>query len=200
MRIVAGTARGRVLVAPHNDEVIRPTADRVRETIFNVLGQTCDGYNVLDLFAGTGAQAFEALSRGATRAVLVDSASEAHHLIRKNAEALAMSQRIELIRAPVARALERLGRRRERFELIFSDPPYALRAGLAVLTALDERALLADGGVAVIEHGTHEVLPAEVGRLTRIDERRFGGTTVSMYRFQVVGASEAHEPVAGSSN
>ncbi|MEW5737512.1 MAG: 16S rRNA (guanine(966)-N(2))-methyltransferase RsmD [Myxococcota bacterium] len=183
MRIVAGTARGRVLAAPERDDVIRPTADRVRETIFNVLGQSCDAFSVLDLFAGTGALAFEALSRGATRAVLVDSGKESHHLIRKNAEALDMSQQIELIREPVARALETLGRRRERFELVFCDPPYKLEAGVEVLTALDEQELLVEGGVAVLEHAKQEVLPETVGRLKRIDERAFGGTTVSMYRF-----------------
>ncbi|MCC6332367.1 MAG: 16S rRNA (guanine(966)-N(2))-methyltransferase RsmD [Myxococcales bacterium] len=183
MRIVAGTARGRVLAAPERDEVIRPTADRVRETIFNVLGQTCDGYNVLDLYAGTGALAFEALSRGASRAVLVDTGREAHHLIRKNAEALDMSQQLELIKEPAARALQTLARRRERFELVFSDPPYKQEAGLEVLTALDEHELLSEGGVLVLEHAKQEALPEKVGRLTRIDERAFGGTVVSMYRF-----------------
>ena len=184
MRIVAGTSRGRVLAAPKSDDVIRPTADRVRETIFNVLGQSCDAFSVLDLFAGTGALAFEALSRGATRAVLVDTGREAHHLIRQNAEALDFTQRIELIKEPVLRALESLGRRRERFELVFSDPPYKQEAGLAVLEALDENALVAEGGVAVVEHARQEALPEKVGRLERIDERSFGGTTISMYRNQ----------------
>ncbi|MEW6431008.1 MAG: 16S rRNA (guanine(966)-N(2))-methyltransferase RsmD [Myxococcota bacterium] len=182
MRIVAGTARGRVLAAPHNDAVIRPTADRVRETIFNVLGQWCDGLTVLDLFAGTGALAFEALSRGATRAVLVDSGREAHHLIRKNAEVLDFTQQIELIREPVARALEVLGRRQQRFELVFSDPPYKLEAGRVVLEGLDANDLVADGGAVVLEHAKQEVLPGTVGRFTRVDERPFGGTTVSIFR------------------
>lgn len=183
MRIVAGTARGRVLAAPQNDAVIRPTADRVRETIFNVLGQWCEGFTVLDLYAGTGALAFEALSRGATRAVLVDSGRESHHLVRKNAEALGFSQQIELLKEPVARALEVLGHRGDRFELIFSDPPYKLEAGREVLEAIDAHRLLADGGAAVIEHAKSEVLPETVGRLTRADERSFGGTTVSIYRW-----------------
>jgi 16S rRNA (guanine(966)-N(2))-methyltransferase RsmD len=191
MRIVAGTARGRVLAAPKSDDVIRPTADRVRETLFNVLGQWCEGFTVLDLFAGTGALAFEAISRGATRAVLVDTGKEAHHLIRQNAEALDFTQRIELIKEPVARALESLGRRRERFEIVFSDPPYKLEAGQSVLEALDENQLVAEGGAAVIEHAKAEVLPEKVGRLERVDERSFGGTTVSIYRCQ----GPAPEPI-----
>lgn len=182
MRIVAGTARGRVLAAPQNDAVIRPTADRVRETIFNVLGQWCDGLTVLDLFAGTGALAFEALSRGATRAVLVDSGKEAHHLIRKNAEALDMSQQIELLKEPMPRALEVLGHRKQRFELVFSDPPYKLEAGKEVLEGLDANDLVAENGMVVIEHAKQEVLPEAVGRFTRVDERQFGGTTVSIFR------------------
>jgi 16S rRNA (guanine(966)-N(2))-methyltransferase RsmD len=182
MRIVAGTARGRVLAAPRTAVVIRPTADRVRETIFNVLGQRCDGLDVLDLYAGTGALAFEALSRGAARAVLVDDGKEAQHLIRKNAEALGMTQQIELIREPVPRALEVLGHRQRRFELVFSDPPYQLRAAQDVLEALDGYELVTDGGVVVVEHSKQEVLPETVGRFARVDERRFGGTTVSIFR------------------
>jgi 16S rRNA (guanine966-N2)-methyltransferase len=182
MRIVAGTARGRVLAAPEDDRVIRPTADRVRETLFNVLGQWCDGLAVLDLFAGTGALAFEALSRGAARAVLVDSGREAQRLIRENAEALGFAAQIELVTEPVLRALEVLGRRSERFDLVFADPPYKLEAGRPVLTLLGAQALVAEGGAVVFEHAKDEVLPEAVGPLARVDERRFGGTVVSIFR------------------
>ena len=106
MRIVAGTHRGRPLVGPKGPG-LRPTADRVRESLFNLLGQFFEGGEVLDLYAGTGALAFEALSRGMSRAVLVDPGAESARLVAENARALEMEGRIELLRMPVVRAAPR---------------------------------------------------------------------------------------------
>src|SRR4051812_22385732 len=98
MRIVAGSAKGRGLLGPKSSSsLIRPTSDRVRETIFNILGQWMHG-QVLDLFAGTGALALEALSRGAESAVLVDSSEEGTNLCRLNSEALGFVDRVEIVR------------------------------------------------------------------------------------------------------
>jgi 16S rRNA (guanine(966)-N(2))-methyltransferase RsmD len=180
MRIVAGSARGRTLKTPKGDAVTRPTADRVRETIFNVLGQTCEGLRVLDLFAGTGALGLEAVSRGAARAVLVDQGREAIALCRENVAALKFDDRVEVVALPVAKALAALAGRSERFELVFSDPPYALRAGVEVLTAVTP--LVVPHGVAVIEHERAEVLPERLGAWQREDERSFGATVVSIFR------------------
>ncbi len=182
MRIVGGSARGRALAAPKAAEVIRPTADRVRETIFNVLGQRCDGLQVLDLFAGTGALGLEAVSRGATRAVLVDRGREALTLCKENAQTLGFSDRIEIIPSGVIEAISALGKQGRVFELIFSDPPYAMTAGVAVLEALSHAKVLCEEGMAVIEHGNEEVLPPQVGDFERIDHRTFGTTDVSIFR------------------
>src|SRR5688572_2885467 len=104
MRIVAGTAKGRALAGPKaTSRHIRPTADRVRETLFNILGQWLDGQCVLDLYAGTGALGLEALSRGAARAALVDSDREALALCRQNTEHLGFSDRVDILGQPVAR-------------------------------------------------------------------------------------------------
>ena len=96
MRIVAGSVRGRTLKTPKRADVIRPTADRVRESIFNVLGQRCDGLTVLDLFSGTGALGLEAVSRGAVKAVLVDRGREALDLCRLNTDTLKFADRVEI--------------------------------------------------------------------------------------------------------
>lgn len=178
MRIVAGTAKGRVLQTPRGADVIRPTADRVRQTLFDVLGQWCEGFRVLDLFAGTGALGLEALSRGAARAVLVDSGREAQGLCRANAAALGFLDRVELLPVPVAAALGLLVKRGEAFELIFSDPPYALRAGGEVLARVVEGGLLAPGGRLVLEHARGEAVE---GPLPLLDQRRFGDTLVSIF-------------------
>src|SRR5581483_157738 len=113
MRIIAGSAKGRVLQAPGTAKGVRPTADRVRETIFNVLGQWMDGLSVLDLFAGTGALGLEALSRGAKSAVFVDLDTS---IAERNARALGFEA--TFIRLPAVRALDRLAKRGERFDLV----------------------------------------------------------------------------------
>lgn len=180
MRIVGGSARGRTLKAPQGSDVTRPTADRTRQAIFNILGQRCDGLTVLDLFAGTGALGLEAISRGADRAVLVDSGREAIALCRENARTLGFEPQVEVIAAPVEKALEQLRQAGRRFELVFSDPPYAARAGALTLGAV--ASIVSVGGVAVIEHDDDEVLPETLGAWAREDERSFGATVVSIFR------------------
>ncbi len=183
MRIVAGTAKGRALAGPKQTSMhIRPTADRVRETIFNMLGQFLDGQAVLDLYAGTGALGLEALSRGAGRAVLVDQDREAQALCRENTDHLGFTRQVELLAQPAARALEALGRRGERFELIFADPPYAARVVETVLDGVVGAGVLAPSGMVVVEHDKREAAPDTHGGLTREDQRRFGDTLVSFYR------------------
>lgn len=181
MRIVAGTHRGRPLVGPKGPG-LRPTADRVRESLFNLLGQFFEGGEVLDLYAGTGALAFEALSRGMSRAVLVDPGAESARLVTENARALGMEGRIELMRMPVSRAVPRLAAEGRRFALVLADPPYSEEVASEVARAVDEGGLLADDGTLVVEHGRREVPPDTVAGLQRVDSRRFGDTVVSLYR------------------
>lgn len=182
MRIVAGTAKGRALKTPRDAKFIRPTADRVRETLFNVLGQFFEGGRVLDLYAGTGALGLEALSRGAERATLVDKDREALSLCRANTDTLGFQAQVEILAMPVERALESLAKQGASFEWIFADPPYAQTA----TTMLVDRAgpLLAEGGTLVIEHGKNESSPESHGRLRRVDERRFGDSAISIYRHE----------------
>ncbi len=182
MRIVAGSARGRTLLTPRDARTTRPTADRVRETLFNVLGQWMDGARVLDLYAGTGALGLEAVSRGAARAVLVDSDREAAKLCRTNTERLGFQDRVEVLAMPVARALALLKGRGERFGLVLSDPPYALEAALPTLDALVSEGVLEPGATVVLEHGKGEEVPASHGGFTRVDQRRFGDTVASTFR------------------
>jgi 16S rRNA (guanine966-N2)-methyltransferase len=179
MRIVGGTRRGRRLLPPRS-AATRPTADRVRETLFNVLGQTFSGGDVLDLYAGTGALGLEALSRGAERAVLVDAAAEAAELCRRNASSLGFEEEVSVLRMRAERAVEQLERAGRRFILAFADPPYAAQSGGWVVQAVGP--LLAEGGTLVVEHDRREALPDSCGALFRVDQRRFGDTVVSLYR------------------
>ncbi|MBI5543409.1 MAG: 16S rRNA (guanine(966)-N(2))-methyltransferase RsmD [Deltaproteobacteria bacterium] len=179
MRIVAGTARGRALKGPRGPG-LRPTADRVRETVFNILGQWLDGQVVLDLFAGTGALALEALSRGAARAVLVDSGREAVRLCHENAAELGMTDRVQVVFAPVdAKSLRRV---RGPFDLVFADPPYAAQTPTQILELLCNTGLLAPAGRLVVEHDKRVESPEALADLRREDQRLFGDTSVSFYR------------------
>jgi 16S rRNA (guanine(966)-N(2))-methyltransferase RsmD len=180
MRIVAGTARGRTLKGPKSQS-IRPTADRVRESVFNILGQWLVGQRVLDLFAGTGAMAFEAISRGAISAVLVDKDREALSLCRANAEALGFASQVQVIAMPVEKAVGQLQKAGQRFDVVFADPPYAAEA--IEKTLVQAQALLVPQGTFVVEYDKREAIPSVVGSLERADEREFGATRVAFFRF-----------------
>ena len=178
MRIVGGEARGRPLRPVPGDRT-RPTADRVRQSLFDALGQRMDGLAVLDLYAGTGALGLEALSRGAARAVLVESDARACGVIFHNVAALGYDARCEVIRGELPGALRQLGG--ERFDLVFSDPPYALRAAQETLDGLCSGDLLASGARVVLEADRREPAPVPPAGLSLTDERRYGDTRVLIY-------------------
>ena len=177
MRIIAGTHKGRTLKTP-TWEGLRPTSDRVRETLFNVLAPRIEGANVLDLFAGTGAVALEALSRGARSAVCVESNRRAGQLIVENRARLGEDEaRCQLITAPAERAL-RLPIAGGPFDIVFLDPPYDYDDLDEVLeAALRQRAV---GGVLIVEHASRRELPAIPG-WTISRTLRAGDTSLSFF-------------------
>jgi 16S rRNA (guanine966-N2)-methyltransferase len=174
MRIIAGTHGGRELHAPKG-RATRPTSDRVREALFSILGDIHD-LRVLDLFAGSGALAIEALSRGAKEATLVDSAAPAITVIRRNLEALNLSA--EVVRQPAARFLRAASRDGRQYDLVFLDPPYrhASTLGRELTSAL--RPILATDSRVVAESDRRAPLGLE---LALIDERRYGDTLIQIH-------------------
>jgi 16S rRNA (guanine966-N2)-methyltransferase len=174
LRIVGGEARGRRLRAVPGEST-RPTSDRVRQSLFDLLGQRMDGLAVLDLYAGTGAMALEALSRGAARAVLVESDARACGVIHGNVADLRFEDRCQVIRDDLPGAFQRL---HAKFDLVFSDPPYALRASQAVLDGLSANHLLAPGARVVLEMEKREETPVCPPGLRIVDDRRYGDTRV----------------------
>ncbi len=175
MRIIAGTARGvRLAPVPRG---VRPTADRVRESVFNSLGQFFSGGEVLDLYAGTGALGIEALSRGCDRAVFVERDGRAAAAIRENLRRSGLESRAELVRGDVGRVLDRMITDRRVFNLIFADPPYRIAASDVGGVLARLRVLVAPGGRVVVESGD-----APRGGKTgkRGVTRRYGGTFVTI--------------------
>jgi 16S rRNA (guanine(966)-N(2))-methyltransferase RsmD len=175
MRIVGGDLRGRTLRSVRG-ATTRPTADRVRQSLFDLLGQRCDGLRVLDLYAGTGALALEAVSRGATHATLVENDPRAASVIRRNLEELRCGDRCTLLQEEVGRALAGLASRQ--FDLVFSDPPYALRAAQRTLDDLARLELVASRGRVIVERDRREPGPALPEGFSPLDERRYGDTLV----------------------
>ena len=177
MRITGGRLGGRTLKSPPKGSTdIRPTSDRARETLFAVLGDISD-LSVLDLFCGTGALAFEAISRGADSAVLVDRAPA---LARRNAEALGIANRCEIVRADAIRHLERST---DRFGLVFCDPPYRLAARLAPQLAKHLPPRLARYSRLVVESSARRPLEIDLPERTfeLLDERRIGEALIRIY-------------------
>ena len=187
MRIVGGQFRGRPLAAPA-DARIRPTSDRVREALFNILmhgvpGFTISGAKVLDLFAGTGALGIEALSRGAAFCLFVEEEADARALIRRNIEALGLTGVTKIFRRDAAN-LGAAGRN-DGFALVFLDPPYGHGLGERALAAAAAGSWLADGAVAVLEERKEAAIILPPG-FTAFDERTWGDTQVLFARFAEV--------------
>ena len=174
MRVIAGRHRGRELSAPRG-QLTRPTSDRVREALFSILGDL-QGIRVLDLFAGSGALAIEALSRGASDATLVDSSAAAIAAIRRNLRNLELAA--EVHRQNVQAFLGRARREGHDYDLVFLDPPYRRASGLGAGLSVALEPVLAPGARVVAESDWRQPLELD---LAMIDERRYGDTLIRTY-------------------
>ncbi len=161
------------------DASLRPTSDRVKESMFNILGDEIEGKTVLDLFAGTGNLGIEALSRGAERVIFVEKDREAVKLIEKNLSLCKMADRSEVLHEDVGRAVSYLNRRGERFGLILMDPPYEKGLIQRTLNQLAAHKIYEDDSILVIEHVRREPLPDLSRSWSLIRQRRIGDTVVS---------------------
>ena len=180
MRITGGAARGLRLVAPRLPN-IRPTSDRVRSALFQLLAKVLEGSIVLDLYAGTGALGIEALSRGAARVDFVERDHRICQVIERNIKSSGFADRGHLYRKRVEQALEFLS---GPYNLALLDPPYDLEELPQTIEALNRPGLLQDGGLVVIEHRSKTALAERYGLLLREDLRRYGDTALSIYRMR----------------
>ena len=177
MRITGGVARGFHVSAPRGSEV-RPTSDRVRSAVFQLIERAVEDAAVLDLYAGTGAVGIEALSRGASGVVFVEQDPRMCRAISRNLVATGFSERGKIRRAKVEGYLQSLG---GPFDVALLDPPYGLPGVSEVLAELDNLGLIAIGGTVVIEHSRRESFNQIYGKLYKSDNRRYGDTVVSLY-------------------
>jgi len=181
MRVIAGKAKGKRLQS-REGMVTRPTAARVREAIFDILAPYVEGSSFLDLYAGSGAVAIEALSRGARRAVLVDHDPACLRLAENNLRAAGLSREAEVRCLDVGEALLAMGRKGEKFDLVFLDPPYQEELVDKTLNMIQLAGVVTGGGMVLAEHGRRETVPGQVDTLQRLRQYRYGDTMLSLYR------------------
>ncbi len=185
LRIIAGSAKKRLLKVPPGWKG-RPTADRVKESIFNILGNLVIDSIFLDLFAGTGNVGIEALSRGARQAVFVEKDPRAARAIVQNLRNSGLEAGSRVIVRDVYSALEELAERRsgewQAFSVVFLDPPYGMGFEVPVIGRVLELGLLAPGGLIIAESSKREVLPSGIMGLPLVRQQRYGDTLISFYR------------------
>ncbi len=184
MRIISGMSKGRKLVTPKRYSV-RPTSDRVKESLFNILGSEVEGKVVLDLFAGTGNLGIEALSRGAKKVVFVEKGRQALRLIQTNLHQFGLGDRSEIIPRDVNRAIGILNQRGESFDLILMDPPYEKGLIQRTMMKMSTHPIYHRDSILVVEHNRREPLPRVLDGWNLVRQQKIGDTLLSFLTYQV---------------
>jgi 16S rRNA (guanine966-N2)-methyltransferase len=180
MRIIGGEFRGRKIKQPPF-EAVRPTKDQVREAVFNVIAEKVPGSKVLDIFAGSGAYGLEALSRGAEECVFVEKRSQCSRVITENIRLLGIVERTKIKTKDALKTLELFGKNGERFDLIFSDPPYNKGMGKKTLIMVSHYDILKPAGLLIIEHHRSESIPEVEGNVSIFKQKTYGDISISVF-------------------
>lgn len=173
MRVIAGIAKGKRLKGPKGPSV-RPTLDKVKGAMFNILGERIVDARVLDLFSGSGALGIEALSRGASSCIFVDSNVR---YIKDNLKTAGFSARV--IRGNVAQVIKQLAKENAQFDIVLADPPYGKGMARKILYWLEINDILTNSSIIIIEHSKREVVERE-----KVKEKRYGDTVISVFRLK----------------
>lgn len=182
MRVIAGEFKGRSLKAVPG-KTTRPTTDKIKEAVFQMIGPFFNGGNGLDLFAGSGALGIEAISRGLDRVIFIDKHPDAIHTIQQNVDLLHIKDQVECFRTDAHRALKAVAKRDLQFKLILLDPPYQKLDFEKMLTKIIELNILEPGGIIYCEHDSKETLPGSIEQLQLAKKESYGKTTsISIYR------------------
>ncbi|PLT27696.1 16S rRNA (guanine(966)-N(2))-methyltransferase RsmD [Peribacillus deserti] len=181
MRVVSGSCKGRPLKAVPGNQT-RPTTDKVKESIFNIIGPYFDGGRVLDLFAGSGGLGIEALSRGMEQGIFVDRDHKAISTIRSNLEACSFQEQAEVYKNESERALKAIIKRELSFDLILLDPPYKKHILENLVSMIEENNLLSEKGIIVCEHASDVILDREFENLILWRQEKYGMIAVTIYK------------------
>jgi 16S rRNA (guanine(966)-N(2))-methyltransferase RsmD len=176
VRVIAGIAKGHKLEVPPG-LAVRPTPDRAKEALFNILGKRVVDCRFLDLYAGSGAIGIEALSRGAAQVVFVEKKRPIARIIERNLAKTGLAEHATVVSADVAQTLEKMADKPLSFDIIFADPPYKAKKALAILQLIDNKRVLNTNGLVVWEHASSVSVPAKIGKLVSIKDVRYGDTS-----------------------
>ncbi|WP_088104984.1 16S rRNA (guanine(966)-N(2))-methyltransferase RsmD [Halalkalibacter urbisdiaboli] len=182
MRVISGEKKGLSLKAVPGSST-RPTTDKVKESIFNIIGPYFEGGLGLDLYGGSGGLGIEALSRGVEKIIFIDQDRKAIETIKTNLHLCGFSERAEVYRNDAARALKALVKRELVFTHVFLDPPYAKQNIVSEISIIADHGLLAKEGVIVTEHSSNVELPEMLSNMEKVRVETYGDTTVSIFRF-----------------
>lgn len=182
MKIIGGVARGKKIFIPKG-VYLRATTDRTKESLFNIL-PSIEGKSFLDLFAGTGNIGIEAMSRGAVRTVFVEQNPLMIKAIKKNLSLCGFERNYEIIKTTVEQGVGILSRRKDRYDIIFADPPYEKGYVGKILQLLSLASLNSEDGVIAIEHTVREEFEADIGKIALVDQRKYGETVISFFEMK----------------
>ncbi len=181
MRVIAGNVRGKKLISPPTDE-IRPTSDRVKESLFNIVGFDIRNCVFLDLFCGSGAIGIEAISREAEKVYFVDSDITSIELTKKNIESCKFDlDRYKILKSDVFDALNSFANKGMQFDYIFMDPPYGFKDIGKVIESISENGLLNESGILIAETKVDDFVPEETEKLNKVREKKYSITKLSFY-------------------
>lgn len=184
MRIIAGLAKGRKIMSPVGMGTTRPTLDRIKEAMFNIIQNRVYGSRVLDVFSGTGSLGLESASRGAKECYLVDRSPETFSFLAKNVENLKFGEVCKCFNMDSYKALEEFGRKNIIFDLIFIDPPYMKDMIPKAVEIIEKEGLLEKDGLIVTKIDTQEEIYQGTENIVLVDSRKYGNTTVCFYRYK----------------
>jgi len=183
LRVISGKVRGLKLDTPKNLDV-RPTTDRVKESLFNIINPYIRESNILDLFAGTGSLGIECLSRGAKNCIFVDKSKESIGIVKSNIKKARVENESTILNIDFKDAVKRLSVQKQKFDVIFMDPPYYENMFIDCLKSIDELSLLKEDGLVVVEHDTNDLFDDNIGRLYKSREKKYGNTTITFYKLE----------------
>ncbi|MFH1837606.1 MAG: 16S rRNA (guanine(966)-N(2))-methyltransferase RsmD [Candidatus Omnitrophota bacterium] len=181
MRIIAGEHKGRKIHRPASVET-RPTKDRIREAVFNIIAAHVPNADVLDIFAGSGAYGLEALSRGAERAIFVENDKECVDTIKKNIDLLDLNKYSEIMDMDAFRALGSIGESADRFDLVFADPPYNKNLAKKTLIIVNQYDILRPVSFFILEHHKDENIPGSEGNVSLFRQKSYGEIVISIFK------------------
>lgn len=180
MRVISGELRGRKLDKLEGMS-IRPTSDRVKESLFNMFGVRVFDSSFLDLFAGTGGIGIEAYSRGAAQVVFIDFDAKSIQVLKGNLQKLNIIDKVEVYNTDYINAINKLSVDKRRFDIIFMDPPYLKDYEKNALILVSEKDLLSADGIIVVEHDISDKMPETAGKLSMTRQKKYGNTMLTFY-------------------